>query len=525
MTLLLYRALLLAIFVLTDSTNVARASNPLCPGKRCGESATEQRKFNRVRQYNTTKRTTDRQRAFLFNDIAGSVTTQSTQIPVSNMTTLMEPESLREKVATTGIELTTSMPATTPALSEMAKRIAEKPGVNWAIDAILVVVAIQTMLGLGCTMDISLIKEHLLQPMGIGIAAACQFGIMPLVAFLLAKIFGLDKVAALAVIVTSSCPGGNLSNLLTYFFYGDMNLSILMSTISTILALGFMPLCIFLYGSSWIEVSSIGRMIPFGGIILTLVMTLFPVMIGMAIKSRYENIANTILKISLFSVGVSFIGLMTLSGILFGTSIFTAISGKTYVIAFVLPLLGYGFGYLLATGFRLPDASRRTIAIETGCQNSQLSSTILKMAFAKELMGAYFLFPIYYALFQALEGIGLILIFRAYRRYYADDVMVPISRITYDKFDEDWEGDGEEAGRSGGRYQTRSISDSSLHGRLILDQGSGDPGVQEVPQQLSLKKKFAPSGMMNKSSRAGDKANLIPNDDEQFASKEYGGLQ
>ena len=48
--------------------------------------------------------------------------------------------------------------------NEIVKRIEEKPAVNSAIDAILVLVVIQTMLGLGCTMDISLIKEHLYHP-------------------------------------------------------------------------------------------------------------------------------------------------------------------------------------------------------------------------------------------------------------------------------------------------------------------------------------------------------------------------
>uniref|UniRef100_H2YGH9 Uncharacterized protein n=1 Tax=Ciona savignyi TaxID=51511 RepID=H2YGH9_CIOSA len=226
-----------------------------------------------------------------------------------------------------------------------------------AIEATLVIVVIQTMLGLGCTMDVTLIKEHLRRPSGIAIAASCQFGIMPFVAFLMAKTFGLDKTAALAVLVTGCCPGGNLSNLLTYFLYGDMNLSILMSSISTVLALVFMPFCLFIYGSSWISAYTIGTMVPFGGVILTLIMTLFPVCIGMAIKARYEKVANSILKVRLLTWPT----------------------------------------------------------IETGCQNSQLSSTILKMAFASDVMGAYFLFPLYYALFQGLEGLAMVLAFRMYR--------------------------------------------------------------------------------------------------------------
>jgi len=52
---------------------------------------------------------------------------------------------------------------------------------------------------------------------------------MPLVAFALAKMFSLDKVAAIAVLVTGSCPGGNLSNILAYFLYGDMTLRYLIT--------------------------------------------------------------------------------------------------------------------------------------------------------------------------------------------------------------------------------------------------------------------------------------------------------
>ena len=59
-----------------------------------------------------------------------------------------------------------SAPFTTHIPDEILKRIADQPGVNSAIDAILVLVVIQTMLGLGCTMDINLIKEHLYQPSG-----------------------------------------------------------------------------------------------------------------------------------------------------------------------------------------------------------------------------------------------------------------------------------------------------------------------------------------------------------------------
>ena len=70
------------------------------------------------------------------------------------------------KIITTSASFSPNSFFTTHVPVEILKRIENQPGVNSAIDAILVLVVIQTMLGLGCTMDIHLIKEHLYQPSG-----------------------------------------------------------------------------------------------------------------------------------------------------------------------------------------------------------------------------------------------------------------------------------------------------------------------------------------------------------------------
>lgn len=81
-----------------------------------------------------------------------------------------------------------------------------------------------TMLGLGCTVDVSQLGEHIRRPIGVLLALVCQFVIMPLVAFLLALAFSLDDVAAMAVLLCGCCPGGNLSNIMSLLVHGEMNL-------------------------------------------------------------------------------------------------------------------------------------------------------------------------------------------------------------------------------------------------------------------------------------------------------------
>lgn len=60
---------------------------------------------------------------------------------------------------------------------------------------------------------------------------------------------------------------------------------------------------------------------------------------------------------------------------------------------------------------------RRTVAMETGCQNIQLCSTILKMAFPPEMIGPLFLFPLVYVSFQMMEAGVLIVLFWCYQRF------------------------------------------------------------------------------------------------------------
>lgn len=93
-------------------------------------------------------------------------------------------------------------------------------GLNVFVGAALCI----TMLGLGCTVDVNHFGEHVRRPVGALLAALCQFGLLPLLAFLLALAFSLNEVAAVAVLLCGCCPGGNLSNLMSLLVDGDMNL-------------------------------------------------------------------------------------------------------------------------------------------------------------------------------------------------------------------------------------------------------------------------------------------------------------
>uniref|UniRef100_A0A8D3AQ77 Solute carrier family 10 member 4 n=1 Tax=Scophthalmus maximus TaxID=52904 RepID=A0A8D3AQ77_SCOMX len=320
---------------------------------------------------------------------------------------------------------------------------------NHGINVFVGLVLCFTMLGLGCTVDISQLGEHIRRPVGVLLALVCQFVIMPLVAFLLALAFSLDDVAAMAVLLCGCCPGGNLSNILSLLAHGEMNLSIIMTISSTLLALVLMPLCLWIYSRAWINTPVVNLM-PFGAIILTLCSTLIPIGLGVMLRYRYTR------------GGMLRRGSSDIRGLL------STIPPSVYVVALLMPLCGYAAGYGLAVLFDLPPNCRRSVSLETGCQNVQLCTAILKLAFPPQLMGGMYMFPLLYALFQAAEAGIFILAYRMYRKEVLHKAE-PAGHgqdtdITYQRFNDDEDFDSS--------YGAVTVSDPNT---ITLDPCPPDP--------------------------------------------------
>lgn len=116
-----------------------------------------------------------------------------------------------------------SSSAATPSLLAGAAPFWES-ALNQGLSVFVALALCVAMLGLGCAVELGELGAQLRRPLGLLLALLCQFGVMPLVAFVLALVFALDEVAAVAVLLCGCCPGGNLSNLLALLVDGDMNL-------------------------------------------------------------------------------------------------------------------------------------------------------------------------------------------------------------------------------------------------------------------------------------------------------------
>ncbi|XP_073520336.1 ileal sodium/bile acid cotransporter-like isoform X2 [Phyllobates terribilis] len=138
---------------------------------------------------------------------------------------------------------------------------------NTILSATITTLLALVMFSLGCSVEFKKFWGHIRWPWGIIVGFLCQFGIMPIAGFVLSLVFNVLPLQAIVILIMGCCPGGTGSNILSYWVDGDMDLSLTMTTCSTIFALGMMPLCLFIYTKKWVDSNSI--VIPYdtiGGI-------------------------------------------------------------------------------------------------------------------------------------------------------------------------------------------------------------------------------------------------------------------
>ncbi|XP_029460402.1 ileal sodium/bile acid cotransporter [Rhinatrema bivittatum] len=283
---------------------------------------------------------------------------------------------------------------------------------NTVLSTVLTIMLALIMFSMGCTVEIRKFWSHIKRPWGILVGFLCQFGIMPLTGFVLALAFNIHPVQAVVVLITGCCPGGTGSNILAYWVDGDMDLSISMTTCSTLLAMGMMPLCLLIYTKKWVDSSSI--IIPYDSIGISLVSLVIPVAVGIFVNHKWPKVAKIIMKIGSIVGAILIVLMATIGGILYKGS--WLISPELWIIGTLFPAIGFSFGLILARIAGQPWYRCRTVALETGMQNTQLCTTIVQISFSPEELSLMFTFPLIYSIFQMAFALMFLGGYQAYKR-------------------------------------------------------------------------------------------------------------
>lgn len=286
------------------------------------------------------------------------------------------------------------------------------------LQILLSCVVVLLMLGLGATVTPMAVKSIVLSPKAPAIGFLSQFGFMPLLAFSLAKIFKVSDAQGISMILIGSTPGGSTSNLFTYYSRGDVALSLSMTILSTITAFGMMPLLLLIYTPSF---DSEDIKIPYATVVISLAIVLVPVVIGMIVL-HYQPAAAKILKKVASIVGMLFIVAALVLAIVQNRDILAESGYKLYIPGALMAPAGFCAGYGLTTLCGLDGRTRRTVALETGIQNSTLTIAIIVLSFpggdedSDRLQEEILAFAYIYTLFLLVSGGIATLIYRRLSR-------------------------------------------------------------------------------------------------------------
>ncbi|CAL8083960.1 unnamed protein product [Calicophoron daubneyi] len=238
---------------------------------------------------------------------------------------------------------------------------------------ILVTVFTFTM---GCELDQDILKQYIKKPIGPAIGFCCQFIIMPVAAFVIAMVIPIRKEFGFGLLTVGCSPGGGASNGWSLLLGGDINLSILMTFISSFCALFMMPALLFIFGRFFIDVNNV--QIPYGNIVLQLLQITTPALLGLLLRWRKPEIAKKFTKITrpLFVVFIIFF--MSL-GVYANLSLFRMLGDYPIVLpaGALLPWTAFALGALVAFICRQPRPLIITIALETGIQNMGAAILVL----------------------------------------------------------------------------------------------------------------------------------------------------
>ncbi len=236
----------------------------------------------------------------------------------------------------------------------------------------LAIALIMGSLGLSLTVDD--FKRIFTAPRGILIGLANLFLLSPLLAFLVAELYGLEAVFAVGLVLLGASPGGATANLMTHLARGDTALSISMTALSSVAATITVPLYLSLAISHFD--AGLGDDISMGGIVARVfAITVIPVAIGMWIRARRDAWAQAKEPVAKRIAMACFL-LVVVGAVAEEWGTVTDHFGELAIAALTLNVLAMTVSYTLSRVARLDNPQATAVAMELGVHNGTLAIAV-----------------------------------------------------------------------------------------------------------------------------------------------------
>ncbi|XP_063868660.1 ileal sodium/bile acid cotransporter-like [Scylla paramamosain] len=232
-------------------------------------------------------------------------------------------------------------------------------------------------INMGAQLDLRVIRDVLRRPLGPICGFISQFAFMPLSTFAMGYFFFTDPLYRLGIFTLGCSPGGMMSNFWTLMFGGDINLSITMTAVSTVAAMGMMPFWMFTLGQKLTQGASM--QVPYGNLVISLISLTVPIGMGVGLRAwrpKWADKGAKIIKPFTLVVILLFMSFWFYSSY----KVFAMMNWQMAVAGFLVAGLGFGLGATLAMAFCLPRTQVIAISIETAFQNGGVVFILLKLS-------------------------------------------------------------------------------------------------------------------------------------------------
>ncbi len=277
-------------------------------------------------------------------------------------------------------------------------------------------VALNAVIGLmmfGMALDLKLedFKRILRAPKGPAIGLGAQFILLPAFTFILTFVLPVTPSMALGMILVAACPGGNLSNVMTYLARGNAAMSVSMTAVSTAAAIVMTPLNLAIWGSLNPNTMGILREVslnPFDVFKTIVVILGIPLTAGVVVAKIWPKAVVKVRRpFKVFSV-VVFVAVVALALGANWDNFLRAI-GLVFFGVLVHNAVALSSGYGAARLFKLDRRDSRAVCIEVGLQNSALALILIFDFF--DGLGGMAIIAAWWGIWHIISGLSVALFF------------------------------------------------------------------------------------------------------------------
>ncbi|KAK7388757.1 hypothetical protein VNO78_23584 [Psophocarpus tetragonolobus] len=234
------------------------------------------------------------------------------------------------------------------------------------------------MLSMGLTLTFEDFRRCLRNPWTVGVGFLAQYLIKPMLGFGIAMTLKLSAPLATGLILVSCCPGGQASNVATFISKGNVALSVLMTTCSTIGAIIMTPLLTKLLAGQLVPVDAVGLALS------TFQVVLVPTIVGVLANEFFPKFTSKIMTATPL-IGVILTTLLCASPIGQVSDVLKAQGAQLILPVVFLHAAAFTLGYWVSK-ISFGESTSRTISIECGMQSSALGFLLAQKHFTNPLV-------------------------------------------------------------------------------------------------------------------------------------------